>query len=94
MNQFNALRVNEPNEIPIEWSIQPLVAHFKSRTSPSNTSPVVSAIMGKNNHCAIDNGNFQVRTSDIPVEFNSESVPYPYIPLIIPIDGDEIDDLM
>ena len=46
-------------------------------TSPSNTRPVVSAIMGRLSRHAIDNGDVQVHTSYFPVEFKSESVPDP-----------------
>ena len=55
MNQFNALHGNSPKEPPREWNSQPPSAHFKSRSSPSRTNPVVSAIMGKLNHHNIDN---------------------------------------
>ena len=77
MNQFNALHGDEPNEPPREWSIQPPADHFKYRNSHSKTSPVVSVIMGRLNHHAINNGDVKSHTSDFPVEFNSESVPYP-----------------
>ena len=59
---------------PIEWNSQPPAACFKSRSSPSRTNPVVSAIMGKLNHHAIDNGDI---TSDVPVESSYDSVPDP-----------------
>ena len=42
--------------------------------SPLNTSPVVSAIIGRLTHHAIDNGDVKVHSSDFPVGFNSESV--------------------
>ena len=74
MNQFNALHGDEPKEPPREWNRQPPEAHFKSRSSPSRTNPVVSAIMGKLNHHAIDNGDI---TSDVPVYSNYYSVPDP-----------------
>ena len=74
MNQFNALNGDEPKEPHREWSSQPPAAHFKYRSSPSRTNPVVSAIMGKLNHYAIDNGDI---TSDVPVESTNDSVPYP-----------------
>ena len=86
MNQFNALHVDEPNEPPREWSIQPPVAHFKSRTSPPNTIPMVSAIIGIRNHHAIDNSDVKAHTSDFSVEFNSESVPDPDTTTIKSID--------
>ena len=62
MNQFNALHGDEHNEPPIEWSIQSIAYHFKYRTSPSNTTLVVSAIMGRINHHDIDNGDVKVNT--------------------------------
>ena len=64
MNQFNALHGNEPTDPPRDWSSQPPEAHFKSRTSPPRTSPVVSDIMGRLNHRAIDNGDVEVQPSD------------------------------
>ena len=64
MNQFNALHGDEPKEPPRELNSQPLESHFKSTSSTSRTNPVVSAIMGKLNHHAIDNGDI---TSDVPV---------------------------
>ena len=82
MNQFNALHSEEPKEPPREWNIQPPEAHFKSRSSLSRTNPVISAIMGKLNHRAIDNGDVKITTSDITVESNYESVTYPYTTLI------------
>ena len=94
MNQFNSLHGDEPNEPPREWSSQPPEAHFKSRTSTSNTSPVVSAIMGRLNHHAIDNGDVKVPTSEFPVEFNSESVPDSDTTPIKSIDDDEMDHLL
>ena len=63
MNQFNALHGDEQKEPPREWNSQPPAAHFKSKSSPSRTNPLVSAIMGKLNHHSIDNGDI---TSDIP----------------------------
>ena len=72
MNKFNALHGEEPNKPPKEWISQHPAAHFKSRTSTPNTSPVVLAIMGRLNHHAIDNGDVKVHTSDFSVEFNSE----------------------
>ena len=52
--------VKKKNEPPREWNIQPPAAHFKSRNSPPKTSPVISAIMGRMNHYAIDNGDVKV----------------------------------
>ena len=49
--------------------------------------------MVKLNHDAIDNGDVQVCTSDIPVEFNYESVPDPDTTKTKPIDYDEMDHL-
>ena len=77
MNQFNALHGEEPNEPPREWIRKPSSDHFKSRTSPPNTIPVVSDIMGRLNYNCIDNGDVKVHASDFPIEFNSELAPYP-----------------
>ena len=63
INKFNALHVDEPTEPPIEWNSQPPEAHFKSRVSPNKTSLVVSDIMGRLNHRAIDNDDVEVLTS-------------------------------
>ena len=85
MNQFNALHGDEPKELPREWNSQPPAAHFKSKSSPSRTNPLVSAIIGKLNHRAIDNGDI---TSDVPVESNYDSVPDSYTTPIKSIDDD------
>ena len=47
--------------------------------------------MGKLKHHAIDNGDI---TSDVPVESNYDSVPYPDTPPIKSIDDDEMDHLL
>ena len=91
MNQLNALYDDEPKEPPIEWNSQPPAAHFKYKSSPSRTNSVVSAIMGKLNHHAIDNGDI---TSDDPAESSYDSVPYPDTPPIKYIDDDEMDHLL
>ena len=77
INQFNALHGEEPNKPPIECNSQPLSDHIKSRTYPPKARPVVSSIMGRLNHHAIDNVDVEVHPSDFPVELNSESVPDP-----------------
>ena len=77
MNQFNVLHDEEPNEPPKEWNTQYPAAHLKSRTSPPNTSLVVSYITRRLNNYAIDNGDVEVHSSEFPVEFNSEYVPDP-----------------
>ena len=46
--------------------------------------------MGKLNHRAINNGDVIIPTSDVPVESNYDSVPYPYTNPIKSIDADEI----
>ena len=94
MNHSNALYGDEPNEPPRECMIQPPAAHFISKTSPSNTIPVVSYIMGRINNHAIDNGDVKVHTSYFPVEFNSESVPDTDTPPIKSIDDYEIYHLL
>ena len=77
INQLNALHGDEPKEPPREWNSQPPEAHFKSRSSPSRTNPVILAIMGKINHHAINNGDIKIPTSEVPVESNYDSVSYP-----------------
>ena len=91
MNQLNALLGDKPKEPPREWNIQPLAAHFKSRSSPSRTNPVISAIVGKINNHAIDNGDI---TSDVPAESRYDSVPDPDTAPIKSIDDDEMDHLL
>ena len=56
-NKLNALHGEETNEPPIQWSRKTPAAHFKYRTSPPNTSPVVSSTNGKLNHRGNDNGD-------------------------------------
>ena len=91
MNQFNAIHGDEPKDPPRECKSQPLAAHFKSRSSPSRSNPVVSAIMRKLNHHTIDNGDI---TSDVPFESSYDSVPYPDTTPIKSIDDDEMDHLL
>ena len=50
--------------------------------------------MGKLNHHAIDIGDVKITTSDVPVESNYDSVPYPYTNPIESIDDDEMDHLL
>ena len=50
--------------------------------------------MGKLNHHAIDNSDIQITTSDVPVESNYDSVPYPETTTIKSIDDDEMDHLL
>ena len=94
MNQSNALHGDQLNESPKEWGSQPPAANFKFSTSPSNTIPVVSAIMGRLNRHAIDNGDVKVQTLYFPVEFNSESVPDLETTPIKSIHDDEMDHLL
>ena len=91
MNQFNTLHGDKTKDPPREWNIQPPAAHLKSRSSPSRTNPVVSALMGKLNHHAIDNGDI---TSDVPVESIYDSVLYPDTTPIKSIDDYEMDNLL
>ena len=55
---------------------------------------MVSAIIGKLNHHAIDNGDVKITTSYVPVESNYDSVPYPDITPIKSIDDDETDHIL
>ena len=91
MNQFNALHGDKPKEPPRECNSQLPSSPFKYRSSPSRTYPVVSAIMGKLDHHAIDNGDI---TSDVPVESSYDSVPYPDTTPIKSNDDDEMDHLL
>ena len=77
MKQFNALCGDEINKPPRECNSQPPVDHFKSRTSPTKTSHVFSAIMGRLNHSSIDNVDVEVHPSEFPFESNYECVPDP-----------------
>ena len=63
MNKSNDLHGYEPTEPQKEWKSQPPESQFKSSTSPTKTSPVVSDIMGIINHHAIDNGDVGVHPS-------------------------------
>ena len=94
MNKLNVLNGDEPNEQPMEWNSQPTAANSKSRTSPSKTNPVISAIMGRLNHHAIDNGDVEVPNSDFPVESHSESVTDPDTTPIESIYDDGMDHLL
>ena len=85
---------DETNEPPGEWNSQTPADHFKSRTSPSKTNPVISSTMGILNHHAIDNGDVKVPTSDFPVEFNYESVSDPETTPIKSIDDNKMDHLL
>ena len=58
------------------------------------TSPVVSDIMGRLNHHAIDNGDVDVHPSEFPFEYNSESIPDTDTTPIKSIDDDEMDHLL
>ena len=54
---------------------------------------MVSAIMGRLNNHAIDNGDVEVHPSEFPVEFNSGYVTDPDTTPIKSIDDDEMDHL-
>ena len=88
INQFNTIHGDKSKEPPRERNSQPPAAHFKSRASPSKTNPLISAIMGRLNHHAIDNGYVRITTSEFPVESDSESVPDPDTNPIKSIGGD------
>ena len=91
MNQFNTLHGDEPKEPPREWNSQSPAAHFKSRSYPFRTNPVVSTIMGRLNHHAIDNGDIN---SDVPVKSNYDSVPDKDITTTESFDDDKMDHLL
>ena len=90
MNKFNALYGDKTTDPPRDCNSQPSVAPFKSSTSHPKTSPVISSIMGRLNNNTIDNGGVNVPNSYFPVEYNSESVPYPDTTKIKSIDDDEM----
>ena len=94
MNQFRALCSEEPNEPPREFNIQPTSDQLKPRTYPTETSNVVSDIMGILNHHDIDNGDVQVCPSQFQVESNSESDSDPATNMIKSIDDDEMNNIM
>ena len=94
MNNFNALHGEEPNDPPRDWNIQPPSSNFKYRTSPPKKIPVVSAITGRLNNHAIDNGDVEVHPSEFPVESNSESIPDLDTTMIKSIDDNEMDHLL
>ena len=77
-NQFNNLHCEKTTKQTREWISQLPEDHFKYSTSPTNTSTVVSDIMGRLNHHAIDNGYVEVHASKFLIEFNSEYVTDPY----------------
>ena len=49
--------------------------NLKYRTSSPKTTPVLSDIMGRLIHHAIDYGDFEVHPSEYPFKYTSESVP-------------------
>ena len=60
MYQINALHGDKLSETPREWNRKPPEVHFKLRNAATNTSPVVSAIMGRLNHHAVDNADVEL----------------------------------
>ena len=73
MNQLNPRHGDETTDPPQEWNSQHIEDHFKYRTSPPKTSPMVLDIVGRMNHHAIDNGDVEVNPSEFLFESNSES---------------------
>ena len=55
---------------------------------------MVSAIVGGLNHHAIENGDVKIPTSDVPVEYNYDSVPDPDTTPIKSTDDDEMDHIL
>ena len=62
-------------------------------TSPPKTINVVSAITGRLNHHAIDNGDVEVYPSEFSIESNYESVPDTYTTKIKSTYDDGMDHL-
>ena len=61
---------------------------------PPKTSLLVSPIMGRLNHHAIDNGDVEVHPSDFSAESNPENVPDPYTTPTKSMDDYEMDHLL
>ena len=64
----NILRISKA----LEPGSKPLIETKIYSNSPPQNSPVVSAIMRRLNHHAIDNGDVEVYPSDIQFESNTE----------------------
>ena len=90
MNKFNELHGNQTDEPPREWNIQPTAVQLKYCTSTPNNRPVVLDLMGRLNHHAVDNGDFDVYTLDCALEYNYHYVTDPDNTPIKSIDDDEI----
>ena len=89
MTNFNDLHGNKTTNSPRECNIQPPSVHCKSLISPPKTSPVVSDIMEKINHHAIDYDDDEVQPSDYPPKSTSESFPDTDTTPIKSIDDDD-----
>ena len=94
MNKCNVLHDDKPTDTPRECNSQPPASHFKYVTSLPKTVLVVSAITGRLNHRAIDNGDVEVHPSEFTFESNYEYVPDTDTTLIKSIDNDKIDHLL
>ena len=70
MKQSNTINGDEPTKPPREWNSQTSESHFKSRTSPTKNSCLVSDIMGRCNQHAIYDSNIEVNPSKFPFESN------------------------
>ena len=77
MNQFNALHGDDQTEPPFKWNIQPPAVHFKSLNSDPKKSPVVSAIIWRLNHHAVDNVDVEVYPLYYSSEYTSAYLPDP-----------------
>ena len=60
MKQFNVLHGDEPTEPLREWNRQPPEFHFEYKTSPSKTSSVVLAIIGRIHYHYVNNSYIEV----------------------------------
>ena len=94
INQSNSLRGDEPTEPPREWNNQPPEVHFKYRTSPPKTSPVVLYIIGRLNCLSVDNGYVEVYPVEYPFEYTCDSVTDPDTASIKSIYDGEIYQLL
>ena len=66
MNEFNDLCGDEPTDPPRECNSQLPAAQYYYRISPPKISTLVSAITGRLNNCAIDNGDVELQPSEFP----------------------------
>ena len=74
MNQFNGLIGDEPTDSPREWNSEPPTVHFKYHNCPTQTSPVVLAVMERLNCHGINSGDVEIYPSNHLVESTSDYI--------------------